>query len=40
VSEAYTTYYAGAQWSPLVAFIILILALLIRPQGLIRGGEA
>jgi branched-chain amino acid transport system permease protein len=40
VSEAYTTYYAGAQWSPLVAFIILILALLIRPQGLIKGGEA
>jgi len=40
VSEAYTTYYAGAQWSPLVAFIILILALLLRPQGLIKGGEA
>ena len=40
VSESYTTYYAGAQWSPLVAFIILILALLIRPQGLIRRGEA
>lgn len=38
ISEAYTTYYAGAQWSPLVAFIILILALLVRPQGLIRGG--
>jgi branched-chain amino acid transport system permease protein len=35
VSEAYTSYYAGAHWSPLVAFIILILALLLRPQGLL-----
>ncbi len=40
VSEAYTTYYAGAQWSSLIAFTILILALLLRPQGLLRGGEA
>jgi branched-chain amino acid transport system permease protein len=34
-SEALTSYYLGAQWSPMVAFIILILALLLRPQGLI-----
>jgi len=33
--EAFTSYYLGAQWSPMVAFIILILALLFRPQGLI-----
>ncbi len=40
VSEAFTTYYAGAHWSPLVAFIILILALLLRPQGILGKGEA
>ena len=34
-SEALTSYYLGTQWSPMVAFIILILALLIRPQCLI-----
>jgi branched-chain amino acid transport system permease protein len=40
VSEAFTTYYAGAQWSPLVAFVILILALLLRPQGILGKAEA
>jgi branched-chain amino acid transport system permease protein len=40
LSEAYTTYYAGAHWSPLVAFAILILALLLRPQGLLGKAEA
>jgi branched-chain amino acid transport system permease protein len=40
LSEAYTTYFAGAHWSPLVAFVILILALLLRPQGLVGKGEA
>ena len=39
-SEAYTTFYFGAHWSPLIAFIILILALLIRPQGLLGKAEA
>lgn len=39
-SESYTTYYIGAQWSPLIAFTILILALLIRPQGLLGKAEA
>jgi branched-chain amino acid transport system permease protein len=34
-SEALTSYYLGAQWSPMVAFIILIVALLVRPQGLV-----
>jgi len=38
-SESYTTYYIGAQWSPLVAFMILIAALLIRPQGLLGKAE-
>jgi branched-chain amino acid transport system permease protein len=37
-SEAYTSYYAGAHWSPMVAFVILILALLLRPQGLLGKG--
>lgn len=40
LSESYTTYYVGAHWSPLVAFIILILALLLRPQGLLGKVEA
>lgn len=39
VSEAYTTLYAGPHWSPLVAFVILILALLFRPQGLLGKAE-
>jgi branched-chain amino acid transport system permease protein len=39
ISEALTSYYLGAQWAPMVAFIILIVALLLRPQGLI-GKEA
>lgn len=38
-TEAYTSYFAGAQWSPMVAFIILIIALLVRPQGLLGRGE-
>ncbi|MBI4241333.1 MAG: branched-chain amino acid ABC transporter permease [Candidatus Rokubacteria bacterium] len=34
-SEAFTAHYAGPHWSPMVAFIILVLALLLRPQGLL-----
>jgi branched-chain amino acid transport system permease protein len=34
-AETYTSYYGGAEWSPMVAFAILIIALLIRPQGLL-----
>lgn len=34
-SEAFTGYIAGQQWSPIVSFSTLILALLIRPQGLL-----
>lgn len=37
-AEAYTSYYGGAEWSPMVAFVILILALLLRPQGLLGKG--
>jgi branched-chain amino acid transport system permease protein len=39
VSESYTSYFAGPQWSPMVAFIVLIAALLLRPQGLLGRGE-
>ena len=34
----FTSYYGGAEWSPMVAFIILIVALLFRPQGLLGKG--
>jgi branched-chain amino acid transport system permease protein len=34
-SEALTSYYLGTQWSPMVAFLILIAALLLRPEGLV-----
>jgi branched-chain amino acid transport system permease protein len=34
-AETYTSYFLGSQWAPMVAFIILIVALLIRPQGLV-----
>jgi branched-chain amino acid transport system permease protein len=37
-AESYTSYYGGAEWSPMVAFIILIVALLFRPQGLLGKG--
>ncbi len=38
-AEAVTAYYAGPHWSPMVAFTILLSALLVRPQGLL-GQEA
>lgn len=34
-AESFTAYYAGPHWSPMVAFAILLLALLVRPQGLL-----
>lgn len=37
--EAYTTYFVGAEWAPMTAFIILIVALLARPQGLLGRGD-
>jgi branched-chain amino acid transport system permease protein len=33
--ESFTSYYAGPHWAPMVAFSILLLALLLRPQGLL-----
>jgi branched-chain amino acid transport system permease protein len=37
-TEAYTSYFGGAEWSSMVAFSILILALLFRPQGILGKG--
>lgn len=34
-SEAFTGYYAGPHWSPMMAFAVLLGALLLRPHGLI-----
>jgi branched-chain amino acid transport system permease protein len=34
-AESFTAYYAGPHWSPMVAFTVLLLALLVRPQGLL-----
>jgi branched-chain amino acid transport system permease protein len=35
LSEAFTSYFAGPQWAPMVAFTILVIALIVRPQGLL-----
>jgi branched-chain amino acid transport system permease protein len=34
LAEALTAYYAGAEWSPCIAFVLLLTILIIRPQGL------
>ena len=34
VAESLTAYYFGAEWSPTIAFIILILILIVKPEGL------
>lgn len=34
-AESLTAYYVGPHWSPAVAFSVLLLALLVRPQGLL-----
>jgi len=34
-AEGFTAYYAGPRWSPMVAFAILVAALLLKPQGLL-----
>ena len=34
VTEALTAYYVGAEWSPCIAFVLLISILIIRPSGL------
>ena len=34
VAESFTAYYFGAEWSPTIAFILLILILIVKPEGL------
>jgi len=34
VAETMTAYYCGAEWAPTIAFILLILILVVRPEGL------
>ncbi len=34
VAETMTAYYCGAEWAPTIAFILLIVILIIRPEGL------
>ena len=38
LSEGLTSLYVGPHWAPLMAFALLVLALLIRPQGLLGKG--
>jgi branched-chain amino acid transport system permease protein len=37
-AESFAALYAGSHWSPMVAFAILVVALLVRPQGLLGQG--
>jgi branched-chain amino acid transport system permease protein len=34
VAESLTAYYFGAEWSPTIAFVLLILILIVKPEGL------
>lgn len=34
VSESVTAFYLGSQWAPTIAFILLILILIVKPEGL------
>ncbi len=34
LAEAFTAYYLGTEWSPCIAFVLLIAILIIRPSGL------
>lgn len=38
--EASTTYFFGLQWSPIVVFLLLIVVMLVRPEGLVRGRKS
>ncbi|OAN41107.1 MULTISPECIES: branched-chain amino acid ABC transporter permease [Microbacterium] len=40
VLEASTTYFFGLQWSPVVVFIVLVVVMLVKPEGLIKGRTA
>lgn len=35
--DSATTYWLGLQWSPVAVFVLLVLVMLIRPQGLVKG---
>lgn len=34
VSESFTAFYFGSEWSPTIAFILLIVILIVKPEGL------
>jgi len=38
--EATTTYFFGLQWSPIVVFLLLVLVMIVRPEGLVRGRKS
>jgi branched-chain amino acid transport system permease protein len=35
--DSATTYWLGLQWSPVAVFVLLVLVMLVRPQGLVKG---
>jgi branched-chain amino acid transport system permease protein len=35
--DAGTSYWLGLQWSPVAVFLVLVLVMLFRPQGLVKG---
>ena len=39
IAEVMTAYYVGAEWSPCIAFVLLISILIIRPSGLFGTGR-
>lgn len=39
IAESLTSFYIGTQWAPAVAFAILLITLMLRPQGLLGAKE-
>jgi branched-chain amino acid transport system permease protein len=37
--EAATGYWLGLQWSPIAVFVVLVVVMLVRPEGLVRGAR-
>lgn len=35
--DATTSYYLGLQWSPVAVFVLLVVVMLVRPEGLVKG---
>jgi len=35
--EAASSYYLGLQWSPVIVFLVLVVVMLVRPEGLVKG---